>query len=91
MPFVVDTYGLRKKHNALHQQLAQLDAAESAFSRKKVIVAIDAPSPSIAVELEAAAGEAPVNVEPSATLPVVEKVYAPNVYPSPPVSPPEVV
>ena len=41
MPFVVDSYGLRVKHEALIKQLNQLDAAETAFSRKKVIVALD--------------------------------------------------
>jgi hypothetical protein len=41
LPFVIDSYGLRSKHETLTKQLAQLAAAETAFSRKKVIVADD--------------------------------------------------
>lgn len=44
MPFVVDTFGLKQKHEALTKQLAQLAAAEAAFTRSKVIVADDAPA-----------------------------------------------
>lgn len=43
MPFVVDSYGLRAKHEALSKQLQQLEAAEKAFSRDKVIVANEDP------------------------------------------------
>ena len=43
MPFVVDTFGLKEKQNSLSKQLAQLDAAEQAFSRSKVVVQDDAP------------------------------------------------
>lgn len=38
MPFVIDTYGLRTKHEALRGQLQKLDAAHTAFSRSRVIV-----------------------------------------------------
>jgi hypothetical protein len=38
MPFVIDTHGLRAKHEALSLQLTQLEAAEKAFSRRKVVV-----------------------------------------------------
>lgn len=41
MPFVVDTYGLKAKHEALSHQLAQLEAAEKAFDRRKVVVQDD--------------------------------------------------
>jgi hypothetical protein len=44
MPFVVDTFGLRTKHDALTQQLAQLNAAEAAFSHKRVVVADEVPN-----------------------------------------------
>ena len=43
MPFVVDSLGQRQKHNRLTGQLEQLLAAEKSFSRRKVIVADDAP------------------------------------------------
>lgn len=43
MPFVVDSYGLKAKHLALSKQLQQLEAAEKAFSRDKVIVANEDP------------------------------------------------
>ena len=45
MPFVVDTLGLKTKKEALSHQLAQLEAAEKAFSRRKVIVVDDEPLP----------------------------------------------
>ena len=38
-PFVVDTVGQRQRHEALTKQLAQLEAADKAFSRTKVVVA----------------------------------------------------
>ena len=44
MPFVVDTFGLKLKHEILTKQLAQLEAADAAFSRPKVVVQDDAPS-----------------------------------------------
>lgn len=44
MPFVIDTYGLKSKNRALHKQLEELEAAERAFSRKKVIVADEPPT-----------------------------------------------
>ena len=47
MPFVVDTYGLRAKHEALTRQLQALDAAEKAFSRRKVIVSDSPPAPAV--------------------------------------------
>ena len=40
-PFIVDTPGQRKRHNELMRQLAELDAADKAFSRNKVVVADD--------------------------------------------------
>ncbi|KAL1507430.1 hypothetical protein AB1Y20_008269 [Prymnesium parvum] len=43
MPFVIDSYGLKTKHKSLMKQLAELDDADRTFSRKKVIVADDAP------------------------------------------------
>ena len=43
MPFVVDTFGLKQKHQVLTKQLAQLSAAEAAFTRSKVIVADEGP------------------------------------------------
>lgn len=45
MPFVIDTFGLKAKHEVLTRQLAQLAAAETAFSRRKVVVANDGPAP----------------------------------------------
>ena len=37
-PFMIDTVGQRKAHEALTTQLHQLDAADKAFSRTKVVV-----------------------------------------------------
>jgi hypothetical protein len=66
MPFVVDTYGLKSKHVHLTRQLDQLEAAERAFSRKKVIVADDQPDVPPAVDEVAASIEADGAAEPSA-------------------------
>lgn len=41
MPFVIDTLGLRQRHDRLMKQLEELNAADRAFSRKKVIVSDD--------------------------------------------------
>ena len=49
MPFVISSYGMKCKHEALTKQLNELEAAETAFSRKKVIVA-DGPLAPIAGE-----------------------------------------
>ena len=43
MPFVIDSYGLRAKHDELMKQLADLNAADTVFSRKRVIVPDDKP------------------------------------------------
>lgn len=43
MPFVVDSFGLKQRHQALTKQLAQLGAAEAAFTRSKVVVAEEGP------------------------------------------------
>lgn len=53
MPFVIDTFGLKSKHQALHKQLHELETAERAFSRKKVIVADEQlPEPPAAVDAD---------------------------------------
>ena len=74
LPFVIDSYGLRTKHETLTRQLNQLAAAETAFSRKKVIVADDADAmdmlpPATEEEEEEAVdvGDSSVVVEPSVT------------------------
>ena len=54
MPFVVDTFGLRTKHETLTQQLAQLNAAETAFKRSKVIVADESKVPADSPPVQAA-------------------------------------
>ena len=40
----------------------------------------------IAASMEPVSAEPPISVEPIASLPTVEKIYAPNVYPFPPVT-----
>lgn len=44
MPLIIDTYGLKLKHEGLTKQLNQLQAAETAFSRSKVVVADEQPT-----------------------------------------------
>lgn len=65
MPFVIDTYGLKEKQLQLTRQLAQLDAAEKAFSRTKVIVTDDEqPIASMSSALPPTPPEANEPVEP---------------------------
>ena len=74
MPFVVDTYGLKEKQLQLTRQLQQLDAAEKAFSRTKVIVTDDdEPTASMGGGLPSTAPVADAAAEPiEACAPVAE-------------------
>ena len=56
-------YGLKAKHTLLLSQLSELDAAEKAFSRKKVIVANEQPAAEAEVEAEVSSNPTPAAVE----------------------------